>query len=362
MWPRNALCDRLGVERLIIQAPMAGSTTPQLAAAVSNAGGLGSLGLATSPIEAADQQIVAFKALSNRSLNVNFFCHPDPENLAGTGTEMRARLQLYYAANGLGEVPLPSLPFPSFGPAHLDLIRRHRPEVVSFHFGLPPPDLFHAVKETGAFVLCSATTVAEALWLEAHGVDAVIAQGFEAGGHRGTFLGADPSSQVGLFALLPQVVRAVRVPVVAAGGISDGRGILAALVLGASGVQLGTAFLRCPEASVDSAHRNALAAASDDGTRLTRLFSGRPNRVIRTRFTEELRDAEDLVAPFPAQRTLIAPLQQAGGSTDYLGLLAGQAAPLSREMPAADLVRTLIAEVEEHLARLNPGVGRDHAG
>jgi nitronate monooxygenase len=208
-----------------------------------------------------------------------------------------------------------------------------------------------AVKETGAVVLCSATTVAEARWLEAHGVDVVIAQGLEAGGHRGSFLGIDPSSQAGLFALLPQVARAVRLPVVAAGGIADGRGIAAAFVLGASGVQIGTAFLRCPEASVAPAHRAALAAASDDGTRLTRLFSGRPNRVIRTGFTEELRDAEDLAAPYPTQITLMAPLRQSAASADYAAFLAGQAAPLTREMQAADLVRTLAAETEELLSR-----------
>ena len=207
MWSRHALCDRLDLDRLIVQAPMAGSSTPQLAAAVSNAGGLGSLGLATMPIEEADGQIVAFKSLSNRSLNVNFFCHPDPGDLAGVGVEMRARLRPYYRANGLGGVPLPSLPFAGFGPAHLDLIRRHRPHVVSFHLGLPKDDLLRAVKETGAVVMSSATTVAEACWLEAHGVDAVIAQGLEAGGHRATFLGAEPSSQAGLFALLPQIAQ-----------------------------------------------------------------------------------------------------------------------------------------------------------
>ena len=321
MWSRSALCDSLDLERVIIQAPMAGSTTPQLAAAVSNAGGLGSLGLGTTPVEQADQQIVAFKSLSNRSLNVNFFCHADPGDLAGVGAEMRARLQPYYDANGLGEVPFPSSPFPSFGPAHLDLIRSHRPQVVSFHFGLPSDDLLRAVKETGAVVMSSATTVDEARWLEARGVDAVIAQGLEAGGHRATFLGTVPSSQAGLFALLPQVARAVRLPVVAAGGISNGQGIAAALLLGATGVQLGTAFLRCPEAAVGPAYRAALASASDIGTRVTRLLSGRPNRVMHNRLTEGLRDAEDLVVPYPAQLALTGPLWSTG-MTDFLAFLA----------------------------------------
>ena len=217
---------------------------------------------------------------------------------------MRARLQPYYAANGLGDVPMPQPPFATFGSDHLDLVRRHRPQVVSFHFGLPQQELLEAVK------MSSATTVAEARWLEAHGVDAVIAQGLEAGGHRGTFLGADLSIQTGLFALLPQIARAVAVPVVAAGGIVDGRGIVAALVLGASGVQVGTAFLRCPEASVHPAHRAALAAARDDSTRQTRLFTGNPARVIRNRLTQELRDAESLAVAFPAQSALTAPLRR----------------------------------------------------
>jgi nitronate monooxygenase len=352
MWERNLLCELLGVERPIIQAPMAGSTTAQLAAAVSNAGGLGSLGLGTSMIEDANRQIAAFKSLSNRSLNANFFCHAEPGDVACTGAGMRKRLQPYYTANGLGDVPLPSLPYRSFGSGHLELIRQHRPRVVSFHFGLPPDDLLRAVKETGAIVMSSATTVGEAQWLEAHGVDVVIAQGLEAGGHRGSFLGADPASQAGLFALLPQVARAVRLPVVAAGGVADGQGIAAVLVLGASSAQLGTAFLRCPEASVHPAHRAALASATDDGTRITRLFSGRPNRVVRTRFVDEMRDAEELAAPFPSQITLIAPLRRDDPSnTNFMSHLAGQAAPLTREMPAADLVRTLVTETEERLAR-----------
>ena len=182
MWSRDALCDRLDLDRLIVQAPMAGSSTPELAAAVSNAGGLGSLGQATMPVEEADDQIVAFRSLCERSLNVNFFCHLDPGDLAGVGDEMRARLRPYYRENGLGEVPLPSLPFASFGPAHLDLIRRHRPQVVSFHFVLPRDDLLRTVKETGAVVMSSATTVAEACWLEAHGADAVIAQAWRQAG------------------------------------------------------------------------------------------------------------------------------------------------------------------------------------
>jgi len=355
MWDGNPLCDLLGVDHPIIQAPMAGSTTPQLAATVSNAGGLGSLGLASSTVDAADQQLAAFKSLSNRSLNANFFCHAEPGEVAGAAEAMRERLRPWYAAHGLGEVPVPSVPYRGFNAEHLELIRRHRPRVVSFHFGLPAEELFRAVKQTGAVVMSSATTVAEARWLEARGVDVVIAQGLEAGGHRGIFLSDDAAAQVGLFALLPQVARAVRVPVVAAGGIADGRGVAAAIVLGASGAQLGTAFLRCPEANVPAAHRAALASASDDGTRLTRLFSGRPNRVLRSPFMDEMRDAEELAAPFPSQSSLIAPLRREAGRTGVVAHLAGQAAALTREMPAAELVRALIGETEQHLH--GPGGG-----
>jgi nitronate monooxygenase len=197
MWSRNTLTDRLGLDCPIILAPMAGATTPELAAAVSNAGGLGSLGLATSPTDAAEEQIAAFRALSNRSLNINFFCHADPGDVSDTGAAMRARLQPYYTAKGLGDVPMPRVPYRPFGPEQLDLVLRHRPRVVSFHFGLPQPELLSSVKSSGAFVMSSATTVAEARRLEAQGVDAVIAQGLEAGGHRGTFLETDPTSQAG---------------------------------------------------------------------------------------------------------------------------------------------------------------------
>lgn len=355
MWRKTRLTERLGLEFPIIQAPMAGSTTPALAAAVAAAGGLGSLGLATSSIEAARDQIAAFRRASNRGLNANFFCHPDPAPVSGAYGEMRARLQPFYAARGLGAVPEPSVPWRSFGDAHVALLGETKPEVVSFHFGLPAPEHLRAVKAAGAFVISSATTVAEARWLEAHGADAIVAQGLEAGGHRGTFLDADPGAQAGLFALLPQVVDAVGVPVVAAGGIVDGRGIAAALMLGAEAVQIGTAFLRCPEASVQPAHRAALARARDDGTRLTRLFSGRPARALANRLMDSLADMEGKTVPFPAQLSLTAPLRSGPpreDMADILSMWAGQGAPATREMAADALVRTLVAETENCLGAI----------
>jgi nitronate monooxygenase len=355
MWPKSVLTERLGLEWPIIQAPMAGASTPELAAAVSNAGGLGSLGLATVSPGEGGAQIEAFGELSGRPLNANYFCHEEPSDVEGTAREMRARLQRRYFEAGLGEVPPPSLPFTTFGWEHVEQIRKHRPQVVSFHFGLPDDSLLHAVKDTGALVFSSATTVAEARWLEERSVDAVIAQGLEAGGHRGTFQGSDPTAQPGLFALLPQIAAAVNVPVIAAGGIVDGRTIAAALVLGASAVQIGTAFLRCPETRVHPRHREALAAATDASTRVTRLFSGKPARSLVNRYLEEFEAAEDLTAPFPAQLALWAPLMQAAPEaevSEVMTLWSGQSAALTREMSAADLVRTLVAEAEEVAGRL----------
>ncbi len=355
MWPSNALTERLGLDRPIIQAPMAGASTPELAAAVSNAGGLGSLGLGTVSAQDAGQQMRAFGELGGQALNANFFCHEHPVDVDMTGREMRTRLQRWYFEAGLGEVPLPSTPYDTFGPEHVEQIRTHRPAVVSFHFGLPADELLAAVRETGCLILSSATTVAEARWLAERGVDAIITQGIEAGGHRGSFLDVDIAEQPGLFALIPQVVSAVDVPVIAAGGIADGRTIAAALVLGASAVQIGTAFLRCPEATVHPRHRDALANATDNGTRLTNLFSGKPARGLVNRYMDTYRDAEDLVAPYPAQLSIYRPLAQHSSDdeiADVLPLWSGQSASLAREMPAAELVGTLVQETEDVLGKV----------
>jgi nitronate monooxygenase len=349
MWPNNALTDRLGIELPIIQAPMAGAATPALAAAVSNAGALGSLGFGTSSIAAIGEQLDAFSNRSNRALNWNFFCHPEPAEIEARSAAMRERLAPIFAERGLPSPAVPSSPFASFGSDHLALIESRRPRIVSFHYGLPASDLLAAVKTTGAVVMCSATSVAEARLLAEGGADVIIAQGAEAGGHRGTFTGLAVTRHAGTMSLVPQIVDAVDRPVVAAGGITDGRGIAAALMLGASAVQMGTAFLFCPESQVSAAHRRALAEARDDSTRLTRLFSGKPARSLINELMERLEDVEDQAAPFPIQTSLIAPLRQEDGQ--WSSLWAGQAAALGRQMPATDLVKKLAEEVERLLRR-----------
>jgi nitronate monooxygenase len=348
MLPKNSLTERLGLAYPIIQAPMASATTPALAASVSEAGALGSLGLGTSTAEAAAAEIQRFRQMTEKPLNANFFCHEGPGDVTGTGEAMRRRLAPFYQAHNAGDVPLPTVPYGTFTAEHAAVLQVERPAVVSFHFGLPDEELLEQVRATGAYIICSATTVAEALTLETAGVDAIIAQGLEAGGHRGTFLGGDITNQPGLFALLPQVCRAVSLPVIAAGGIVDGHTAAAAFMLGASAVQVGTAFLRNADSKISDPHRRALAEAGDESTRVTRLHSGKPARAIRNRLLDELADMEGAVAPYPAQRSLVAPL---GGKGDgaYQALWAGQNVGLTREMPAAELVRVL---AEETAARL----------
>ena len=263
MWPSNALTERLNLKWPILQAPMGSASTPALAAAVTNAGGLGGLGMWGRTAEQAARRIAGFRQQSGGSVNVNYPIWPDPRCGPDIIEAMQRHLQPQYDAHGLGPVPEPKGMVSDLGHEHLALLLEAKPEVVSFHFGLPDPEAVETLKAAGVFIISSATTVAEARTLEQRGVDAIIAQGTEAGGHRGTFTGVDVSMQPGLFSLLPQMVDAVSVPVIAAGGVADGRTAAAALILGASAVQLGTAFLRCEEAEVGDAHRAALAAADD---------------------------------------------------------------------------------------------------
>jgi nitronate monooxygenase len=323
---------------------------PSLAAAVANSGGLGGLGMwGYSPREA-ERRIAGFRQLTAGSLNVNYPLWESPGELSGKGIAMRLRLQALYDEKGIGPVPLPESSAGQVDEDHLDVLTRLKPEVVSFHFGLPNDDVLAAIKQAGIFVICSATTVTEATVLEARGVDAIIAQGTEAGGHRGTFSETDISLQPGLFSLLPQVADSVKLPVIAAGGIADGRGIAAALMLGASAVQVGTAFLRCEEADVSEEHRRRLATANDSSTIVSNVVTGRPARFIKNRLIDELSVEGLETLPFPAQSSLTYPLEQAGDD-ELMGLYAGQSAALTRDLSAAELIEALVRETNENLTR-----------
>ena len=356
MWPRRDLLDLLGIEQPIIQAPMAGSATPALAAAVSNAGGLGSLGCAAMSLDELRTHAGELRAATNRPFNLNFFAHNPPKENADVDALTRKRLKPFYEELGLGEVPSSSgpLPFDTFNADTLAVLLEIEPAVVSFHYGLPAPGMVVALRHAGCRLLCSATSVAEAGSLAAAGVDAIIAQGWEAGGHRGSFDVSFEDVGVGTMALVPQIVDAVEVPVIAAGGIADGRGIAAAFALGASGVQMGTAFLSCPEATVSEMHRSALRHASDQDTRVTRAFSGRPARARNNRYIDAMAEHRRPLPAFPSMYGFTNPLHQAAVADDdpnFQFLLYGQAAALNRELPAAELVETLVAEAQEVLGR-----------
>jgi nitronate monooxygenase len=347
MWPRTDFLELLGITHPVVQAPMSGFTPPALAGAVSNAGGLGSIGCAGLPPAIVREQVAALRQMTNRPFNLNFFVHSHPGSDAQATARMQAGLKPYFDEFGLGPVPEPKDPFPSFDEERLALVLEHRPRVVSFHLGLPEASMMRPIKEAGCIIMSSATTVAEAGSLAAGGADVVIAQGFEAGGHRGTFSDTPGAGMVGTMALVPQVVDAVHIPVVAAGGIADGRGVAAAFALGASGVQIGTAFLGCPEASVSPLHRAQLRIAKDDGTELTRAFTGRPARALRNRFIIEMANAEPL--GFPRQASLVAPLWQLPSEearAAFVPVWAGQAASLMRDLPADKLVENLVAEAQ----------------
>jgi nitronate monooxygenase len=323
-------------------------TTPALAAAVSNAGGLGGIGMWGLSAEDAGRHIAGFRQQSAGSLNVNYPIWPDPAYTAETGETMRRHVQSIYDAKGLGAVPQPQGVASDVSPEHVAMLLEQKPEVVSFHFGLPGPEVVAAIKSAGIFIVSSATTVAEARTLEQRGVDAVIAQGTEAGGHRATFSGVDIGMQPGLFSLLPQVVDAVSVPVIAAGGIADGRTAAAAFILGASAVQLGTAFMRCEEANMYDAHRTALATADDSCTLVTDLISGRPARYIRNKLIDDLVGSGLKPLPVPAQLSLTFPLG-AAGDRDWAVLLSGQSAALTKDTNAAELVQRLAEETARRL-------------
>jgi nitronate monooxygenase len=343
----NTLQNLLGIELPIVQAPMAGAQGSALAIAVCNAGGLGSLPCAMLGMDTLRQELTALREGTRSPFNVNFFCHEPPAPSAEREARWRGVLTPYYRELGLDIEAVPAGPGRvPFGREAADVLQEFRPAVVSFHFGLPADELLARVRGWGSKILASATTVEEARWLESRGVDAIIAQGVEAGGHRGIFLGDDLSTQMGTFALVPQVVAAVKTPVIAAGGIADARGVAAALALGAAGVQVGTAYLLCPEAPISAVHRAALQSEGARHTALTNLFTGRPARGIVNRVMRELGPMSDAPPAFPLATAAMAPLRakaEAQGSGDFSPLWAGQNASGCRAVPAAQLTRELAA-------------------
>ncbi len=338
----------LGLDTPLIQAPMAGVQDSALAVAVSSAGGLGSLPCAMLGAEGMQRELTALRSQTERPYNVNFFCHTPPKPDPTRDTRWRATLAPYYSELGLDPTQQPSGPGRSpFNQEALEVLKAFRPPVVSFHFGLPPEDLLAPMRSWGAKILSSATTLEEALWLQDHGVDVIIAQGLEAGGHRGHFLSDDLTVQLGTFALLPQLVRKVALPVIAAGALVNRRAVQSALTLGASAVQVGTAFLLCPEAHTSEPHRAALNSDAARHTALTNVFSGRPARGIVNRFMREVGPISPVAPEFPLAAAAVAPLRAAAesqGSGDFSPLWAGQNVTGCKAIPAADLVRELTSD------------------
>ncbi len=349
--------ELVGVALPIIQAPMASVATPELVAAVANAGGLGSLGCAMLSSDEVRARVRAVRGLTSAPINANFFANAQPKRDRARDQAAQRLLAHYYEEFDLGQVPEPREIRVHFDESMLETVLDLRPEVVSFHFGLPAAEMVRAIKNVGSTILSTATTVHEARLLEDLGVDLIVAQGWEAGGHRGTFASPFEHAQIGTFALVPQVVDAVSVPVIAAGGIADGRGVAAALALGASAVQIGTAFLRCPETAIHDAYRSTLAQANDERTQVTRAFTGRPARALRTRYVEELTSHNDELPEFPGMMAFHGPLRASSnerGSPDFMPLWSGQAAALGIDIPAGQLVGKLVADFEAAVG----GLGR----
>jgi nitronate monooxygenase len=336
---------RLGLSVPIVQAPMAGYQASPLAIAAARAGALGSLPGASLSPQALHDEVAAMRADGERPVNVNFFSHAQPASDPVREQAWREALRPYFdelgidpagIASGAGRLP--------FGEEAVAVVEELRPQVVSFHFGLPGDELLQRVRRTGAQIWSSATTVEEARWLEARGVDAVIAQGVEAGGHRGMFLSEDITTQVGTMALVRQVVNTVRVPVIAAGGIADSAGVAAALRLGAVAVQVGTAFMLCPEVTLSAPHRAALTSPAVEHTALTNLFTGRPARGIFNRLMRDLGPMSPLPPAFPGAVNALAPLRAAAekmGRGDFSPLWVGQHPPIASGVSATQIVREL---------------------
>jgi nitronate monooxygenase len=345
MWPDRRFLDLVKTEFPIVLAPMAGAMDADLVIAAAQGGALGSLPCAMITADKAREQVNIIRQRVSAPVNLNFFCHKSVDADPKRESVWKQRLTSYYKEFGLDPAaPVAAANRAPFDAAYCGVVEELKPEVVSFHFGLPSPDLVKRVKAAGCIVMSSATTVKEAIWLEENGADVIIAQGAEAGGHRGMFLTENIAEQPGAFALVPQVVDAVKVPVIAAGGIADGRGIAAAFALGASAVQIGTAYLRCPESKVIAPARAALAQATDEATVITNVMTGRPARGVANRVMREVGPISPDAPAFPHAATALGPLKAAAeklGRVDFTNLWAGQAVRMGREMPAAELTRAL---------------------
>ncbi|HEY0289417.1 MAG TPA: nitronate monooxygenase [Pseudomonas sp.] len=354
-WPDTRLLKLFDIELPILQAPMAGASGSAMAIAVGNAGGLPSLPCAMLSAEQIREEVGLIRQHTRAPLNLNFFCHVSPAPNPESDARWKTLLQPYYQELGADfDAPTPASNRSPFDNAACELVEELKPEVVSFHFGLPDAALVARVHATGAKIISSATTVAEAIWLEQHGCDAIIAMGYEAGGHRGMFLSDQLHTQVGTLALVPQIADAVDVPVIAAGGIADGRGIAAAFILGASAVQIGTAYLFCPQAKVTALHHKALRTSTDSQTALTNIFTGRPARGIVNRIMRELGPISAVAPAFPTAGGALIPLRakaEPQGDDGFMNLWAGQAVGIKHELSAGDLTRQLAIDALEKLAR-----------
>jgi nitronate monooxygenase len=356
MSARGNFLQTLQVQHPIIQAPLAGGgDTPELVAAVCNAGGLGFLGAAYLDPAQIREAVRAVRAKTSRPFGINLFAPQPAPELSGDAARAILHFAPYFSELGLPAPTLPAKPHNSFA-EQLTAALDSGASVFSFTFGLIPPDALDALHARGFLVAGTATTVEEATLLERSGVDAIVAQGAEAGGHRGTFTGDFERGMVGTIALVPQIVDAVKLPVIASGGIMDGRGIAAALALGSSAVQLGTAFLTCHESGVPPVYQESILHAHEDQTRVTRAFSGRPARGIQNRCMTEVEAAGDAILPFPLQNALTRPLRSAAakqGRAEFLSLWAGQGVRLARRQSAAELVARLARETEDAIASLS---------
>ena len=356
MWPDRRLIDLVRTEFPIVLAPMAGVMDADLVIAAAQGGALGSLPCAMLSVDKAREQVNIIRQRISAPVNMNFFCHEAVAADPAQGDAWKKHLAAYYKELDIDPAaPVTAANRAPFDAAMCGLVEELKPEIVSFHFGLPEQALLTRVKATGCKVMSSATTVKEAIWLEEHGADVIIAQGAEAGGHRGMFLTDNIAEQPGTFALVPQVVDAVQVPVIASGGIADGRGIAAAFALGAAGVQIGTAYLRCPESKVIGPARIALAQGRDDSTVITNVMTGRPARGLANRVMREVGPISPHAPEFPHAATGLAPLKAAAekqGRLDFTNLWAGQAVRMGREMPAAELTRALAGSALARLSQL----------